>query len=174
MVLSLPCPSLATRQGHNWEAMHMNPRLCNPSQHGALPIASRLQPVRNIWTDLSSFPQKITECIDICLGRMHCLSQLRGAGKSLMFCKHPILHPPKMQHYGGGGCFLVRFCCFISDFNDSCCVCSRPTVRTVWGVLPPWEKDSKLSLSFRTHRPFPSQIRVICRTHCSHHPCIPI
>lgn len=87
----------------------MNPRLCNPSQHGALPIASRLQPVRNIWTDLSSFPQKITECIDICLGRMHCLSQLRGAGKSLMFCKHPILHPPKMQHYGGEDVFWFVF-----------------------------------------------------------------
>ena len=173
MVLSLPHPSLATSQGHNWEAMRTYPGLCNPSQHGALPTASRLQPVRNIWTDLSSFPLKITECIDMYLGRIHCLSQLRGVGEGLMFGKHPVLHPPKMQCYGGENVFWFSFA-VLCRISMILVVFAVVIVPTVWGVLPPWEKDSKLNLSFRTHRPFPSQIRGICRAPCSHHPCIPI
>lgn len=73
----------------------------------------------------------------------------------------------------GEDVFLVWFCWFISDLIILVAF-AVVIVPTVWGILPPWEKDSKLSLFFRTHRPFPSQIRTISRAPCSHRPCIPI
>jgi len=59
LVWPLPHPGLAASQGHSWEAVCTDPRFCNSSQHRALPTASRLQLVRNIWIDLSSLPPKL-------------------------------------------------------------------------------------------------------------------
>lgn len=93
----------------------------------------------------------------------------QGVGEGLRFCTNPILHPPKMQRFRGEH---VCWFGFAGLFHISTIIVAFAVViiPRVWGGLHPWEKGSKLSLSFRTHRLFLFQIRGICRALCSHHP----
>lgn len=91
-------------------------------------------------------------CVSTGQTRSHCFSQLRAVGEGLV-CKYLVLHPPKMRGYEGVDGFWFGFAAAF-QFEMSLVVLAIVTIPIVRGVLHSWEKDSKLSPSFRTCRLF--------------------
>lgn len=143
--LVLPQPQAKDTAGKPCTHTNTSATLPNPQPPGLSASAGQgysNQKSQNTWM-----------CVSTGQTRSHCFSQLRAAGKGLVLCKSLALHPPRMRGYKGVDGFCFGFAAAF-QIEMSLAVLAIVTIPIVRGVLHSWEKDSKLSPSFRTCRLF--------------------